>query len=102
MLFSADFETITDENDCRVWAWGICDIPYTFANFGNSIDSFFEHLKTLKENSKIYFHNLKFDGSFILNYLLFYILIVNNLKYRQQTSSKKKSSMNFLHEKICQ
>lgn len=70
MLFSADFETITDENDCRVWAWGICDIPYTFANFGNSIDSFFEHLKTLKENSKIYFHNLKFDGSFILNYLL--------------------------------
>ena len=70
MLFSADFETITDENDCRVWAWGICDIPYTFANFGNSIESFFEHLKTLKENSKIYFHNLKFDGSFILNYLL--------------------------------
>lgn len=40
MLFSADFETITDENDCRVWAWGICDIPYTFANFGNSIESF--------------------------------------------------------------
>lgn len=43
----------------------------------------------------IFFH-------FILNYLLFYILIVNNLKYGQQTSSKKKSSMNFLHEKICQ
>lgn len=70
MLFSADFETTTDENDCRVWAWGICDIPYTYANFGNSIDSFFDYLKTIKKSSKIYFHNLKFDGSYILNYLL--------------------------------
>jgi hypothetical protein len=70
MLYCADFETITDDKDCRVWAWGICEIPFVTSNFGNSIDSFFDYLKTFKKNSKIYFHNLKFDGSFILNYLL--------------------------------
>ena len=26
MSFVADFETTTDPNDCRVWAYAICDI----------------------------------------------------------------------------
>lgn len=24
--FTADFETTVDENDCRVWAYAICEI----------------------------------------------------------------------------
>ncbi len=35
----------------------------------NNIDSFFEFCKTEK-NPEIYFHNLKFDGEFIISYLL--------------------------------
>lgn len=68
-LFTADFETTTDENDCRVWAWGVCEIgnPNYFA-YGNNIDFFFEYLEK-SDNSSFYFHNLKFDGEFILVWL---------------------------------
>lgn len=69
MNFTADFETTTKEEDCRVWAWGVCEIgnPDNFS-YGNTIEGFFEFLKKSK-NSTFYFHNLKFDSSFIFVYL---------------------------------
>ena len=69
--FSADFETTTDENDCRVWAWAVCNIdnPTEF-KYGNSIEQFIKFCADPKINYKIWFHNLKFDGMFILDYLL--------------------------------
>lgn len=68
MKYTADFETTTDPNDCRVWAYGICQIdnPDNFI-FGNSIDDFMDFCK--HSNPTLYFHNLKFDGDFILNWL---------------------------------
>ena len=70
-LYTADFETTTDLEDCRVWAWALCEIgaPSNF-KYGNSIESLFEFLEHSKSNLKLYFHNLKFDGEFIFNYLL--------------------------------
>ena len=69
MKLSSDFETTTNELDCRVWAWAVCEIgnPKYF-EYGNTIDSFFEFMEKSK-NSTFYFHNLKFDGEFILVYL---------------------------------
>lgn len=69
--WAADFETTTDPKDCRVWAFSLCNIdqPKVF-NYGTSIDDFFEWILLHdKENLKIWFHNLKFDGQFILSYL---------------------------------
>ena len=68
--FTADFETTTDENDCRVWAYALSEIgnPENFI-YGNSLDDFMKFCMNEKENYKIYFHNLKFDGSFILSWL---------------------------------
>lgn len=68
--FTADFETTTDLDDCRVWAWAACEIG-NFDNFkyGNSIDDFL-HFCSGRENFVLYFHNLKFDASFIIWYLL--------------------------------
>ena len=69
--YVADFETTTDENDCRVWAYSVCNIdePSHF-DWGTSIDEFFEWIESNKrQNYKIWFHNLKFDGIYILNYL---------------------------------
>ena len=68
--FTADFETTTDENDCRVWAYALCEIgnPENFI-YGNSIEEFMDFCANPKENYRIYFHNLKFDGCYILNYL---------------------------------
>lgn len=70
VCYTADFETTTDENDCRVWAYAMCNIddPEEFI-YGNSIDEFFDICKDYLHNYKIWFHNLKFDGTFILNYL---------------------------------
>lgn len=69
MLFTADFETTTDPLDCRVWACGICSIDETHSfKYGNSLDWFFEFAKK-NIGSTFYFHNLKFDGEFILCYL---------------------------------
>ena len=68
--FTADFETSTwDCDETWVWAWSLCDIDNPEnVDIGNSIDSFFERIK--KENNPyIYFHNLKFDGEFIIFYL---------------------------------
>lgn len=68
-LFTTDFETTTDPADCRVWAYGICEIgkPENFT-YGNDIHGFMEWAKS-QGSVTAYFHNLKFDGEFILCWL---------------------------------
>ena len=70
--YAADFETTTDPADCRVWAWGLFKIG-SFAGFehGNTIDGFMARMGELAktEAPTVYFHNLKFDGQFILYWL---------------------------------
>lgn len=69
--FTADFETTTDINDCRVWAYALCEIgnPDNFI-YGNSIEDFIKWCSKKDENYILYFHNLKFDSEFIFSYLL--------------------------------
>lgn len=67
--YVADFETTTDIDDCRVWAWcccGVDDVDST--HYGNDIDTFLSHCE--ETGGVYYFHNLAFDGEFILNRLL--------------------------------
>lgn len=65
----ADFETTTDKTDVRVWAVCAVDIDsLETVHIGNSIHNFF--LWLADKNTTCYFHNLKFDGEFILHYLL--------------------------------
>lgn len=67
--FSCDFETTTKTDDCRVWAYGYMQIgKKSNYKIGNSLDEFMEWAEEVK--SDLYFHNLKFDGSFIVNWLL--------------------------------
>lgn len=69
--FTADFETTTKEEDCRVWAFALCEIgnPDNFL-YGNSIDDFIGWCADPNHNDVLYFHNLKFDGEYIIHYLL--------------------------------
>lgn len=68
--FCADFETTTNPDDCRVWAFAITEIGNTkYFRTGNSVDGFFRTVQSLGK-SHIYFHNLKFDGEFLLHWLL--------------------------------
>lgn len=68
--YSADFETTTDPNDCRVWAWSICNCDnIEDIYYGNEIATFIQKLYELA-NCDVYFHNLKFDSQFIIWFLL--------------------------------
>jgi hypothetical protein len=71
-VWVADFETTTDPDDCRVWGWGACEI-YTAdtvadVDLGHTLEEFFDTFRRI--DAAVYFHNLKFDGSFIMDRLL--------------------------------
>ena len=85
--YTADFETSTWLLDSSfVWAWALCDIDNPEnVEIGNTIDSFIERIKR-ENNPYIYFHNLKFDGEFILCYLL-----ENGFEYVEDKDKKSNS-----------
>lgn len=64
---AADFETLVNLEKTRVWAWCVVRCEDEETEYGNSIESFIEY--TQNNTDTYYFHNLKFDGSFILDYL---------------------------------
>lgn len=84
--FTADFETATwVPDETWVWAWALCDIEEpTHVEVGNSIESFFDRIKK-EANPYIYFHNLKFDGEF----LIFHIM--KNLGFEHVESKEKRT-----------
>lgn len=62
-----DFETIRRGDEMAVWLFDLCDI-YTLEH--KTFTSIDEGLSSITEDTTLYFHNLKFDGSYILDYLL--------------------------------
>ena len=76
--YSADFETLSLTREqieagqrCYVWAWAVCDcFDINKIEYGTSIETFFKYMFSLDDGSVIYFHNQKFDGSFIISWLL--------------------------------
>lgn len=69
MIWSADFETTTDVKDTRVWAWCACEVGNTEnIHHGNTITTFLEFCEL--NGGEYYFHNLAFDGEFIIWELL--------------------------------
>lgn len=67
--YTADFETTTELDDCRVWAAATCEI----GNVGNvergtSVEWFVNWCRDHAQ-CNVYFHNLAFDGAFIMDWL---------------------------------
>lgn len=71
--FMADFETTVYEGQehTEVWAAALVEIggPEE-VTIDHSIEDFFDRLREIDESIVVYFHNLKFDGEFILSYLV--------------------------------
>lgn len=69
--YAADYETclIEDGSDVRVWAWGMADIFTEEFTHGTRHDDFFAAILNDSFIYDIGFHNLKFDGNFILPWL---------------------------------
>ena len=87
--FVADFETTTDPNDCRVWAYAICEVGNdSNVIVGTTIDDFMKWCRESKENHKVLFHNLKFDGQFIMSWLF-------HNGFKHTTDPYEKNSLTF-------
>ena len=86
--FTADFETCTWlPDETYVWAWALCDIDNPDdVKIGTDIESFFNLCQHYK-NPRVFFHNLKFDGSMLISYLLDsgYVLIRDKSEIREKT-----------------
>ena len=90
--YVADFETTTLPEDCRVWAYAIVDIdePDNKDNIilGTNIEDFIEWCSEQKGSPKIYFHNLKFDLSFVMDALF-------KMGFQHTTESDERKSKTF-------
>lgn len=67
-----DFETTVYEGQSHteVWASALVEIGTEDVLIFHSIEETFKHIVSMKENVVVYYHNLKFDGSFWLAYLM--------------------------------
>lgn len=70
--FVGDFETTVYKGQVHteVWASAVVELYTEDVKILHSIGETFDYLCSLKENVCIYYHNLKFDGAFWLDYLL--------------------------------
>lgn len=82
--FSADFETVVykGQDHTEVWASACVELYTEDVQIFHSIDELFEYFVSLKCNVCAYFHNLKFDGSFWLPFL------INKLNFKQAYMQK--------------
>lgn len=77
--FMCDFETTVYEGQesTEVWAAACVELGTEDVTVYHSLDELFSYFRSIRENVMAYFHNLKFDGSFWLDWLL------RNPKYTQ-------------------
>lgn len=71
-IYAADFETTVYEGqtDTQVWASAFVELFTEDVTIHHCIGDTLDYFISLKENVILYYHNLKFDGSFWLAYLL--------------------------------
>ena len=96
-IYACDFET-TVSNDTKhqesteVWSACFCEVGTEDAIIMGSISQFMNYFLQVEQNDCIlYFHNLKFDGSFILDWLY------HNHKYSEASQGDiEKETFSFL------
>lgn len=95
--FMADFETTVYKGqvNTEVWASASVELYTDNVSIFNSIDEQFDYFKSLNSNLIVYYHNLKFDGAFWLDYLL------TKLQYKQSyiKTGERENDVEWLHEK---
>ena len=89
--FVADFETTVfkGQTHTEVWAAAIVELNTEDVSIFHSIDELYDYMKSLKTNIRCYFHNLKFDGTFWLDFLL------NTLQYKQASIETQQEDGSF-------
>lgn len=89
-IFACDFETTVFENQTYTECWS-CAYAELYSDnkaiYGNITD-FFNYFFNLRESVILYFHNLKFDGSFIIDWLLSHTNIRQSIAYKSDNLEK--------------
>jgi hypothetical protein len=92
-----DFETTVYDGQTftEVWASAVVELGSEDVKIHHSIRETYNYLYNLRQNICIYYHNLKFDGSFWLSFLL------TDLKYEQKiyVNPNNDRDVHFLKEK---
>ena len=87
--YVADFETTTLPDDCRVWAFAIVDIDdLDNVVLGTNITDFITWCSKQKGPTKVFFHNLRFDLSFVMDALF-------KMGYKHTTENKDRQTKTF-------
>ncbi len=73
-IFVADFETANNkrnivQNYTFVWLWDICDLKDFSHKSGRTVENFLKEFEKIG-SCIVWMHNLKFDGSFLIDWLL--------------------------------
>lgn len=71
-MFMGDFETTVyaGQTSTEVWASALVELYTEDVKIFHSINETYDYLMSLDGSSVVYYHNLKFDGTFWLSYLL--------------------------------
>lgn len=93
-----DFETTVYKGQTytEVWASAIVEMYTENVFIHHSIGETFEYLCSLKQDLIVYYHNLKFDGSFWISYLLY------DLHFTQAFSQLSEAEYNVTAMKNCE
>lgn len=99
-IYACDFETTVDDDTSKqdyteVWSACFCEVGTEDAIIMHSISQFMNYwLNVNSQNVLLYFHNLKFDGSFIIDWLY------HSAKFQEASEGDiEKGSFNFLSTK---
>lgn len=85
----ADFETTTEkrrklDGTTHVWAVGLCEVGNpTNTTILKTMQEFIDWCESSKTNDMVFFHNIRFDGNFIIQWLL-----NNDYKYIKNESER--------------
>lgn len=88
MTFFSDFETSTKliNNKVNVYLWGLVSMDNSIREYNVNLDTFFDYIFKLKDRShEIYFHNLSWDGVFIVHWL-----VDNDFVFKENLTKGKK------------
>lgn len=94
-VYAADFETTVYDGQERtdVWAAAIAELNTDNVELFGNIYDFWQCLCKQRCNCRVYFHNLKFDGAFLLNFF------ISKMQYTQATNEAADDSLEFLPDK---
>lgn len=94
--YACDFETTVFEGQTFTEVWSACYVKL-YDDYEpiirGSIEDFFIDMFNLSGNNILYFHNLKFDGSFIIDYLLREHYVFNRVPEKDMENNQFKTSI---------